>query len=90
MLSNDVVKLVRAERLIKSFCGEVKYKLSEVAGNWVCIGNSVQSKLGGKELFFDSLGAIKLVRYGDFNNGGVVWLHMKMHACWCGDWGKDL
>lgn len=38
----------------------------------MCIGNGVQFKLGGRDLFFDFLGSIKVVRDKDFSKRGVV------------------
>lgn len=55
--------------------GEVKKGKGKFAGvvvKHVCVGDFVQSKLGGKDLCFDSYGSIKLLQYGDFSKGGVV------------------
>lgn len=56
-----------------------------VAGKQAFVGNDIQSNLGEKDPGFDSSGTIKLVRYTDFRNGGVV--HVSGNSCWYGNGG---
>lgn len=54
---------------------------------WVGVGNGIEAKLGCKDLGFDYLGSIKLVRYRDFGNVGMIRWLVSWYACLLGGGG---